>query len=374
MILKPQISGGVLTLHAHNYYSFTNLSELKITVHALTDGKEEATITTQVELAPMSEGDIQLRLGPDLLSTTEVLRLTFDWPDGRNVVTYDVRLKPEKDMTPPHSTDLAGLNFPRLNFSTYDMGPDAKTGWRIAFRHFGHLTHITATTTQGKKQMEEAELSATPLANVKIVDADISMDIVTGKPDPGKKFLKLNVIEKTAESHDVGHVHVEINDGQFTYMLTWKDAKTIDVQELGWTFAMPKAADHFSWHRQGYWSYYPPDQIGRPQGTATPDSANQQMTKLTRVDAFDFNSTKYQCDWASLGGSDGSGIVVICAADDRQQCRGGILDKDAGYSLIVNKQCSPPTDISSDVVPDFYMKLSNGESVHGSFTVAKVGK
>jgi len=31
-------------------------------------------------------------------------------------------------------------------------------------------------------------------------------------------------------------------------------------------------------------------------GTATPDSADVDVTQITRPDAFDFNSTKYNCD------------------------------------------------------------------------------
>jgi beta-galactosidase/beta-glucuronidase len=368
---KPVIAGDVVTLGAANFYSFTNFSELKLTCHLLSNGEEKDNTYAHVDLAPMSRGNIKLELKSAAAKTADVLRLDFDWPDGRNVITYDIRLKPEQETAPAHSSDLAGINFPHLNFTTFDMGP-GNTGWRIPYRHPGTLMHITATTAKGDGKLKDADLYATSLAEVKSVDADISMDVVTGQPDAGKKFLKKKLIDE-AETHNVGHVHVEVNDGHFAYQLTWKDAKTANVQELGWAFAMAKSCDHFSWHRQAYWSYYPPDQIGRAAGAATPDSVDQQMSKMTRVDGFDFDSTKYHCDWASLGGTDGHGIVVICAPDDRQQCRGQI-DKDAGYSLVVNKQCSPPEDISSNVVPEFYLKLNPGESAHGSFTVAALQK
>jgi len=67
-----------------------------------------------------------------------------------------------------------------------------------------------------------------------------------------------------------------------------------------------------------------------------------------------------------------NGIVIICSPQDRQQCRGGI--EPDGYELVVNKQCSPPEDISSGDVPDFYMTLSGGGSAGAQFTVAAMQK
>ena len=45
-----------------------------------------------------------------------------------------------------------------------------------------------------------------------------------------------------------------------------------DVQEFGWAFALPAQCDHFTWDRKAIWTWYPETHIGRPHGTATPDS------------------------------------------------------------------------------------------------------
>ena len=128
---------------------------------------------------------------------------------------------------------------------------------------------------------------------------------------------------------------------------------------------MAAAADHFTWHRKGYWSYYAPDHIGRLSGTATPDSADQNILHITRPDAFDFNSTKYFCDWAMLADSGGKGIAIKSSGDDRQQCRAGTTS-DGQRQLVVNKFACPPRDISSNTVPDFYVK---DQSVSSGFTI-----
>jgi hypothetical protein len=161
-------------------------------------------------------------------------------------------------------------------------------------------------------------------------------------------------------------VHAEFADNLFKYRIDWTGEKA-DIQELGWTFTMPKTADHFSWHRQADYSYYPDTYIGRSEGTATPDSADVHITNITRPDAFDFDSTKYHCDWATLTDKAGHGLRIDCDPGDRQQIKAGI--KPDSYQLIVNKQCSPPRDISSPAVEDFYLMLNPGDSVEGSFTV-----
>jgi hypothetical protein len=166
-------------------------------------------------------------------------------------------------------------------------------------------------------------------------------------------------------------VHVDFSSGQFVYHLKWLAAEA-DVQELGWTFALSGSTattlDHFSWHRQAYWSYYPPDHIGRIAGTATPDSTKVSITKISRPDAFDFNSTKYNCDWASLTDRTGNGIAVEFQPDQRHQCRGAI-QPDGTAAIVVNRQCSPPRDLSSSVVPDLYLKLTPGAEVKGTFQI-----
>ena len=105
------------------------------------------------------------------------------------------------------------------------------------------------------------------------------------------------------------------------------------IQELGWAFELPTKYDHFSWNRQAYWSWYPETHVGRPAGTATPDSADQDVTKLTRPDAFDFNSTKYYCNFAKLTDSAGNGVGVNFSSDDRENCRGDFVTT-AGISWV----------------------------------------
>jgi beta-galactosidase/beta-glucuronidase len=355
--LEPRFSvnGDTLTLHATNRYSFTDLSELKTTWRLLRAAGEVASGTTQLGLAPLTRGDPKLQLPAGAMADANTLRLDFDAADGRNVVTYQFRLKPEGDTAPPvDPNDLSNVTVPRLNLVAVTF-PNNAIGWRTANRRPARLVNISIQRPRGamtSTPIDEAALYATSLADVRAMDADV-------------------VFADDAQAKLAGHVRADFVAGRFSYRINWLGERT-DVQELGWRFTLQHSMDHLSWHRKAYWSYYPPTHIGRPAGTATPDSADVPITKMTRPDTFDFVSTKYDCDWASLTDTDGHGLCVRFAPEARHHCRGGILPNGGGYELIVNTQCSPPRDLSSSVVPDYYLTLQKEAQVETSFTVAKL--
>jgi hypothetical protein len=135
---------------------------------------------------------------------------------------------------------------------------------------------------------------------------------------------------------------------------------------------MPSTCDHFSWNRAGRWTYYPVTDIGRSAGTATPASTNADATGMSMPNAFDFNSTKYDCNWATLATSAGAGLGVSFSSQQLFHCRAGAAPSGGGYVLYVNQDVSVPDDFTSPVVPDQILTLSSGNVLQGSFTVGSV--
>lgn len=352
--LTPVVSGSTVKVHAINRYSFTDLAELDTGWHLLKDGHELAIGTVHLTLAPRTAGDLAFDLPAGALAGADTLRLDFDHPDGGNVVTYQLRLTPGPAPTIKVDDTSAGIAFPRLNLIAVSWGAD-HTGWRRAFRHPGKLINISAQLANHPSgvAISEAALDSTPLDDVNSIEADV-------------------VLADDATSKVLAHIQATHVDGRFSYNVSWTGATT-DIQELGWAFAGSKATDHFSWRREAYWSYYPDDYIGRAEGTATPDSADVHVTKFARPDAFDFISTKYHCDWATLATAGGDGIGVLCDPKDRQQCKAGTAPG-GGYELIVNAQVSPPRDISSGIVADFYLKPKKGDHVSAAFKVGHIDR
>jgi hypothetical protein len=95
---------------------------------------------------------------------------------------------------------------------------------------------------------------------------------------------------------------------------------------------------------------------------------------MDRPDAYDFNSTKYDCNFASLTDGGGDGLRVEFDARQRFHCRGGVSEDKSRHVLFVNQQVSPPDDLSSNVVRDLYMTLNPGDKIEGKFRVGSQQK
>src|SRR4029077_8446825 len=132
--------------------------------------------------------------------------------------------------------------------------------------------------------------------------------------------LSATVMGGTNGTQVLGQVQAQYATNNFSYSLQWS-GNTWEVQEVGWTFQMPSTCDHFSWNRAGRGTVYPATDIGRAAGTATPDSTNADYSGMSLPNAFDFNSTKYDCNWASLATAGGAGLLVAFAPQQLFHCR-----------------------------------------------------
>lgn len=326
---------GSVVLGVTNRYSFTDLSELDANWKLLQRGKAVLSGTAHLKLAPRTSGRIELKLPEDWHThAPEALRVDFDHPRGWNVVSHQARLALEN---PPalSKTLPESLKLPSLNLVHNETVGD-KQWWRKITRYRASLINVKTDPTGDEN-----------LRAIRSLDADIVLD--------------------NAPSEVVGHVRAEYAEDLFKYRIEWSGKKA-DIQELGWAFEMPAKYDRFSWERKALWTVYPDDHIGRPKGTALPDSANVHLTNITRPDAFDFCSTKYDCWWASLIDAQDHGLRVYFDPEQQHHCRGG-FGEDGAYRLVVNKQCSPPRDISTHTVEDLYLELKPGDAVEGEFHI-----
>ena len=326
------VTGNRIILTVDNKYSFTNLSYLKLIWNLELKGRSIGSGNIVGDISPMTTGNITMTFPSAQLSQADAFRIEFVHPNGNHVVSHRFILKetPVKQLI--DYQNMTELPVPGFNLVTRKTAKDDQV-WRSITRSTANLTNVA---------MEPA--SAQTLAGFKRLVADIVLG---------------------TDNKVVGKLQAEYADGEFKYRLEWT-GNEVDVQELGWAFNMPKAYDNFSWSRKSRWTDYPEHHTSRPEGTAKPESMNVQVTKMDRIDAFDFNSTKYDCNWASLTTSDGKGIRAEFSAKQRYHCRAGEA-KNGGYVLFVNRQVSPPDDISSSVVKEVYLKLKAGDILEGSF-------
>lgn len=335
MTSKP----GSAVFKVTNRYSFTDLAKVDAKWRLLKDRKPITDGVANLKLAPLSSGKVELALPAKAMAESpDTLQVAFDDPRGWNVVTCEFELAKPKLFSIKGSPLPKGLPFPSLNLvSEARVSIPGK-----------HLPTERCRASLRNVKIKPGNSASMALGDVTSLDADIWLNT----DPPGF----------------AGHLHAQFAGGEFSYKIDWT-GPDIWIQELGWTFEMPNSYDHFSWKREAIWSYYPDTNIGRPMGTATPDSANGHVTKVDRPDAFDFNSSKYNCDWASLTNADGSGLCIQFDPDQRHAVRGG-FGENGSYTLVVNKQCSPPHE--NDIVSDFFLQLKKGDSISGKFIIGSV--
>lgn len=355
--LDPAAGPGKAVIQVQNRYSFTDLSELATNWKLLKDGRPIDSGTAHPRLAPLSKGVIELPLSGNAMAKADTLRIDYDHPGGWNVVSYQFQLASPRITSCFSPVTPDGMKFPKFNLVRNVTSSDPDT-WRRITRCHGELINVNTEPAASTPYYERS------LDTVRSLDADIVLADAAPAEPKGSRENPKNVPQLGAI---LGHVHVEYTGAQFSYRIDWSGPRS-DIQELGWVFEMPKGFDHFSWQRQARWSVYPDNHIGRPAGTALPETARVHLTRVDRPDAYDFNSTKYNCDWAALTNAERRGLRAEFSADQRHHVKGG-FSHDGGYRLIVNKQCSPPRDISSSSVQDLYLELSVGDQIKGTFRI-----
>ncbi len=333
------VSPGLVSFPVTNLYSFTDLAYLTLAWKLDRAGLTLASGNAKASLPPRSRGPVQISLPANALAYADTLRVDFIHPDGRDIVAHQFSLSnsvadPRLDPALP-----AGLPLPTFNLITRKTVSDSGY-WNKVLRYPASLTSVVLTPP-----------TATNLAQLQTLSATI--------------------IGGTNGTQVLGQLQAQYATNQFSYSLQWS-GPSWEVQEVGWFLPLPANCDHFSWDRAARWSVYPPYSIARPTGTATPASTNVDFTRMDRPNAFDFNSTKYDCNWASLTTASGAGLRVEFDPQRRYHCRGGAVSNGQGYGLYVNQQVSLPNDFTAPVVPDLILTLNSGNTLSGTFRIGSV--
>jgi autotransporter-associated beta strand protein len=329
------VTPGHVSFQVQNRYAFTDLSYLTTAWQLQRSGWTVASGAINPGIPPLSSGTILMSLPSNALAYADTLRLDFIHPNGNDVMAFQFALTNSTAASAMTTNLPAGLPIPSFNLVTI-TNYNNPTLWTECKRFTGSLTNIVLTPTNATTLNQMIALSAT----------------VIGGP---------------ARTQVLGQIQAGFTNGTFSYTLNWTAPNT-NIQEVGWTFQMPANCDHFSWNRAGRWTVYPPTDIARASGTAVPASTNVDATDMDITNAFDFNSTKYNCTWAALTTAGGAGLRLGFNAQPFH-CRAGAASNGNGYVLYANQQVSPAEDISSNVVPDLFMTLGNGSILQGSFTI-----
>lgn len=329
------VSSGQVSFPIQNRYSFTDLSYLTTQWQLERDGMTLASGNTNLEMPPLTGGTAQISLPAAALAYADTLRLDFIHPDGNDIYSYQFALSTPGTISAITTNLPDGLPIPQFNLITQTNHGDP-VYWEESIRFPATLANITLVPANAVTLAQLNSLSATVVGGIN-------------------------------QAQTLGTIQANYTNNVFSYTLHWT-GPSWPVQEVGWTFQMPGNDSNFSWSRDARWTVYPDYDIGRAAGTATPDSTNVDLPDMDIPNAFDFNSTKYNCYWASLTSPAGDGLRLQFSSAELFDCRAGGATN-GGYLLYANQQVSPANDISANTVPDLFMTLSSGNVLQGSFTV-----
>lgn len=282
--------GNILTLPVRNWHDHTNLDEIRIKWSAGTD----SGMMAGPGIAPHDEG--VLEFAARNWQDGEVLSLEFYHPRGMLIDNYNLAISPavrtfpgpegpapelEKDSD---RITVSGKDF-EIVFNRSDGLIEHGKYKEVVLLKGGPYFHLTGGEPVGDWQLET--LSAGLEGNEAVV-------MINGSNDPVEVLFEVRIDGK-------GLITTRYTLEEFGVQppsprrRPWNDQDAGGFEEVGIYYILTENTDRLSWHRNGLWSVYPDDHIGRNKGVAhrngngEPKRFGEPYTRAWSQDERDFN-------------------------------------------------------------------------------------
>lgn len=256
------ITDGVLHIPVKNWFDHTNMNEVEMEYTA--DGK-----TSRIQIAesilPHKEGVISV---PGIAGNARTVNLKFYTADGIMVDEYNVELAPINYKFTSASEE--GPKYQETEEEIVVSGSDfkiifSKTSGLISQGSFGKPEDILLT---GGPYLQ--------LTGVKLgewISAGIEAESVDN-------YVVVTMRGSYANGQGVEFKTKISGNGILTteYTLTTRPAKEWGLQEVGISYDIPSDMESVSWLREGLYSAYPEDHIGRNKGVALKEREGAEVT------------------------------------------------------------------------------------------------
>ncbi len=316
------VANGVLNVPLENRYDFTNLSEVGIS-WSIGDERGKAS----VDVRPHQEGRLTIR-PKQLPLTGSRLKLTFTDPRGFVCENEELPIGAAERPTeaPECKTPVAALDSTATCYivrgEDYVCEIDRATG------------RIVRADAKGKGVLAGGpDLMILPLQSGECLpnhrsDIPPLNTTCTGwrQKSIQAEILKggaVRILSEGLYAEAEGSSRLTFHgDGEIIVAYSFRALQEVNPRQWGVVFYTPLAIDSLSWKRDGQWTTYPPDHIGRRSGSAVAHPEPRDIATMFRVprgswsaDANelgtnDFRSTKSSLIWVSLLSADGHGIFL----------------------------------------------------------------
>jgi hypothetical protein len=315
--------GQPIRVAVENQYDFTDLSELATRWHM---GGAQGEVRVSVPPHATGEFEVNTKAPP---REGDTLALEFMDSRGQQVDAYCLPLGRRGAPVPPVSAlEPAPL---RIRHETYLQGDTTVVSgqdFELAFDASLSESAYSGPANGGlRRGLVFGKLVLTRLPHLHV--------LAGGRPDsplPNLRTWRVSQLDIKPEGSNVRvrmAGHYDLFEGAYDVLITPEGQLTVHssfkytgspllAREIGLAFSVPGDCDLLRWQRQGEWSVYPADHIGRNLGETRAFAAHGRQVPPawpyaqdnSPIGCNDFRSTKRNIDWAAISRADGAGVCV----------------------------------------------------------------
>jgi len=330
-------AGDALAIPVENRHDFTNLRELEIQWRI---GNQAGQ--TQADIGPHETGQLFVKPGLTPLQG-QVLDLKFIHPDRGVVDAYALPIGKKSGQEAPEMTsNLADQSLTLsdqddaivIQGKTFTYEIDRRSGqiMRADFNGVPILVGgpellVLPLNAEGGTQMTKEAQEFAPFTEV---CSGRTVDRVTARQEDGR--IVIEVSDKYTQAYG-GYRLIIDSQGRLNLEYSYEMLQEISPRQWGMVVTVPKELDTLSWQREGLWTVYPKDHIGRLCGTTRAFVSNEHcgpsgprmqpdyawMLDSSPLGTNDFRSTKETIYHAALTNNMDCGVLVL--SDGRQHVR-----------------------------------------------------
>lgn len=367
---------GELSFNVENRHNFTNLSSCKIEWQTQ---NEKGLVSS--DIAPRKQGSF-LIVSPKL-KESQYIDINITSPQGNIIDQYRFSIRPEQLLPATKPTGT-------ISFSENELQYIITSG-----KHIYQVSKLNGLM-QVSDKAGTVSMQNAPQLMILPLNAEGNGVQMTGGNQRFAPYTKICTDwTATSISPDVQSnvVKLQVNgsykeaSGSFTYYFYGNETVEIEYdfrinqpvspRQTGLVLSFPKSFNTLSWQRNGYWSVYPENHIGRLKGVALssdeqieecglagPDKhpANDWFKDQTDAGSNDFRSTKENIRQASLTNNKNNGIQI--QSNGNQHVRSWI-DKENTYLLVANYNNPGQEQFLISHAQQYYKPLKEGDYIHG---------
>ncbi len=362
---------GALSVPVENRFLFSNLSETKITWKL---GEETGTV--EVDVPPGEKGKLSIQ--PSNQPESEILKLKIESADGRQIDSYELAVG-EQPVAPAPYQPIAGpvsaseqggkivVSSGPVEWQidkTSGMVSSAVGGQKMVVNG-PHIWGLTVETTKMKNKRNKKKY----MAETRFIPQD---GLYKNWKCESVELNSANGVEVTVTgSYDEAEGSYVLNfkdDGRVAVTYDFASKIEITPRQLGVVFDLDPAFDTINWQRDGEWSNYPEDHIGREIGTAT---AFRDKQKYPAVDFWTEPSWPWMLDENEQGTRDfRSTKRNIIQASMQSPTAALVIDSEGSLAVrpwvdgdvirVLSAMHNRGATRGADLIPD--LKLKSGDS------------